>query len=412
MSKIWPVAEREYRRNVFSKGFILAILSVPLMITVAVVVGTIASRADQNTNAIGYVDLANWLLDPVQPPRRGGSPDSPSVPKHVPLIAYPTEQAARAALEAGEIQAYYVVTANYALSKQVEMVYFKPPDPDATSQFWDFLQINVLAPVLPPHVAERAVAGSNLIVRWPDDAPGGGREFSQRTFLNTFAPPLVGVAVVALLLMSSGYLMGAVAEEKENRMVEVLSTSLSPGQLMRGKIVGILGVTLTQLAAWVAFAAVAILLGRQVFDVAFFHNLSIQWSIVLKMLLLAAPAFVMFAALMVTVGATVVDVHEGQQVMALLIQPFMVPLWLMQPLIEHSDSPLSLGLSLFPLTALPSLSLRIAFTQVPVWQIALSAGILALCAAGALWLAGRAFRLGMLRYGQRLNWREIFKRKT
>jgi ABC-2 type transport system permease protein len=74
------------------------------------------------------------------------------------------------------------------------------------------------------------------------------------------------------------------------------------------------------------------------------------------------------------------------------------------------NSPLALGLSLFPLTAPLTMLMRDGLTILPAWQIALSSGIQAICAAGAIWLAGRAFRLGMLRYGKRLKWREVFAR--
>jgi ABC-2 type transport system permease protein len=71
---------------------------------------------------------------------------------------------------------------------------------------------------------------------------------------------------------------------------------------------------------------------------------------------------------------------------------------------------LAVGLSLFPLTAPITLPLRAAFTNVPAWQIGLSLGILGIGAVAAIWLAARAFRLGMLRYGKKLAWREIFGR--
>ena len=81
------------------------------------------------------------------------------------------------------------------------------------------------------------------------------------------------------------------------------------------------------------------------------------------------------------------------------------------PIVEHPNGPLIIGLSLFPITALPTLSLRLTFSVVPFWQIGLSVALTTLSAWGAVWLAGRAFRLEMLRYGQRLNWRELLNVK-
>jgi len=77
-------------------------------------------------------------------------------------------------------------------------------------------------------------------------------------------------------------------------------------------------------------------------------------------------------------------------------------------LMSSPNSSLSLVLSLIPLTAPVAMLVRDGLTILPVWQIALSAVIQIVCAVAAIWLAGRAFRLGMLRYGKRLSWRELF----
>jgi len=114
--------------------------------------------------------------------------------------------------------------------------------------------------------------------------------------------------------------------------------------------------------------------------------------------------------LMTALGATVTEVHEAQQATGLFVIPFVFPYWFAGAMLAHPNGPIAVGLSLFPPTALSTLSFRIAFAQVPNWQIAASATLTALCALGALWLAGRAFRLGMLRYGQRLALRELFTR--
>jgi len=128
--------------------------------------------------------------------------------------------------------------------------------------------------------------------------------------------------------------------------------------------------------------------------------------------LAALPAaFVMVAALMAMVGATATETREAQQVAGLFTLPLFVPYWLITPLIESPNSPLAVGMSLFPMTAPVTLPARAAFTLVPAWQSALSLGLLYLAAFGSLWLAGRAFRLGMLQYGKRLKLAELFRRQ-
>ena len=119
------------------------------------------------------------------------------------------------------------------------------------------------------------------------------------------------------------------------------------------------------------------------------------------------PAFVMLSALMVAVGATLTDAQEAQQVTSLFTLPLFIPFWFVFQLIGHPNGPVAVGLSLFPLTAPITLAIRAGFTTIPPWQIGLSLGFLIIGAGLAVWLAGRAFRLGMLRYGQRVPWREF-----
>jgi ABC-2 type transport system permease protein len=87
----------------------------------------------------------------------------------------------------------------------------------------------------------------------------------------------------------------------------------------------------------------------------------------------------------------------------------MIPYMLAGQLILNPNGPLAIGLTFFPLTAPVALSMRLGFTQVPGWQLGVYGIVMVACALGALWLAGSTFRLGMLRYGQRLTIRELIR---
>lgn len=411
MAKLWMVATYEYRRQVFNKSFVLTLLVMPLVIVFAVGVGALINKIEGDDRPIGYVDHTGLLADPIPAPRREGQPMSPAPARLVPLLPFDSEASARTALEAGEIQAYYAIAANYLETGSVELVYTDAPRYAARQQFWDFMLINRLTD-LPPEISHRAVAGSNLIVRWPASVPGGGREFSQRTFLATFIPLFGGLAFILLLFMSSGSLMGAIAEEKENRTMEILVTSLSPGAMMAGKILGIIAVAFTQLMAWILIGLVAVLVGGNLLGITLLQSVRLEPLVVLRLTLIALPSYVLFAALMTALGATVTEVQEAQQATALFAMPAMAPYWFAVFLLQDPNSPLAVGLSLFPLTSLSSISLRMAFGQLPGWQIAAAIAITAVCAAGAVWLAGRAFRMGMLRYGQRLSLRDLLARTS
>ncbi|NMD30210.1 MAG: ABC transporter permease, partial [Chloroflexi bacterium] len=104
--------------------------------------------------------------------------------------------------------------------------------------------------------------------------------------------------------------------------------------------------------------------------------------------------------------------REGQQIAGLFTLPVMLPLMVLPALVENPNGAIAVTLSLIPFTAPMALPVRAAFTTVPTWQLILSIGLVWLLAVGALWFAGRAFRLGMLRIGKRVRLREIFRKEA
>ena len=135
---------------------------------------------------------------------------------------------------------------------------------------------------------------------------------------------------------------------------------------------------------------------------------SMDWSFLGLFFLLLTPTFIIISAFMAAIGATVTESSEGQQITGLITLPVMVPIMLLNVLMTDPGSPISIFLSLFPLTSANTILIRMATSTVPAWQIAVAVALLILSAIGSLWLAGRIFRLGMLRYGQRLRWKDIF----
>ncbi len=209
------------------------------------------------------------------------------------------------------------------------------------------------------------------------------------------------------MFSSGGYLMQAVVEERENRTMEVMVTSLTPNQLMAGKIIGDTAIGLTQIILWILFIVIPVLIGREL--IKFLQGIQISSQTILITLLVMLPSFVLVAGLMATIGATVSESREGQQMTGLISLPVWIPYMLTFALMSAPNSPLSIALSFLPLTAPVSMLMRDGLTIVPFWQIAVSSAIQTLAAVGVIWLAGRAFRAGMLRYGKKLSFREIFR---
>jgi ABC-2 type transport system permease protein len=399
MSKLWQVALQEYRRHVFTRRFIFGLLSVPLVIILLVGLIFLIIAMDINTTPIGYVDHSGLLSDPVPAPR----PSAPDRP--VAMIPFASETDAQSALDAGRIQAYYVLPADYRTSGLLRVVHINEIKAPASQQFYNFLGANLLKGT-DSAIAARLVKGADVTVQSAD----GTRSLSSNGWFSFVFPMIAGIGFIIAMFTSGGYLMQAVVEEKENRTMEVILTSVSPNQFMAGKIVGDTCVGLTQILAWLLLIIIPILVERNA--VPFLQAIQISTQTLVVLVCIMLPSFVLVAALMAAIGATVTEAREGQQMTGLISLPIWIPYMLIGLLMSSPNSSLSLALSMIPLTAPVTMLVRDGLTILPDWQIALGSAIQILCAVAAIWLAGRAFRLGMLRYGKRLSWRELFAHST
>jgi ABC-2 type transport system permease protein len=395
MSKFWRIASHEYSRHVFRRRFLLALFSVPLMIVFTVVLVILIIRMESVPTPIGYIDHSGLLANPAsQPP--------PKWPERiVAMRAYSDEASAKADLEAGKLQAYYIIPKDYLQTGQADVTYVKEPKGMATQQFDSFLTTNLLSNQ-PPEIANRIITGNKLIVQSADKS----REASQENFINIILPILAGILFIVGMSTSSGYLMQAVVEEKENRTMEIMVTSVSPGQLMSGKVIADIAIGVTQLLVWAIFIILALVIGKNF--IPSMGGLKFSGEMIVVIIAVMVPAFIMISGLMAAVGATVSEASEGQQIMGLFTIPIWLPYIFISVFLQNPNGPLAIAMSFFPFTAPMTIAMRIGFTTIPTWQVIVSVTILVLSAIGAVWLAGRAFRLGMLRYGQRLRWKEIF----
>lgn len=397
MVKLIYVAIQEYRRNVFKKGFILVLLSVPLIMGLNIGVGFFLERVQDNDLPVGYIDKAGILSEPSSITQFNPQLD------RIKFIPFLNESDARESLERNEIQAYIVVGKDYFKSRRVDLFFVKKPGENAVREFYDFLQFNLLTSQS-PEIAYRASDGTDVAVRSIDgrrEVPDSGPTFG------ILMPLMVNLSFLALLMISSDYMMSAVSEEKENRTIEVLVTTLSPAQIIIGKVMGILAIGITLLTTWtlVILASIRTVVGA---GIGWFQDLSFDWGILLATVAIGLPAYVLSAALMTTIGSMATTSKEGSSLSTVFVVLHLLPLYVSIGLFKNHHSYLAVVLSLLPFTSLLTVAMRNLFTIVPAWQVAVSVVVQVVSAVFALWLAARAFRLGMLRYGQRLTWRNLF----
>ncbi len=398
MLKIWQIIKYEYQRHVFKKRFLFSLLSLPLSVVAMVVVALAIAAFSIDTSPVGYIDHSGFITKTKQTGEQGSLFE--------PIIEfnpYQQEDQARADLEAENIQAYYIIPEDYPQSPEIDLVYYDSPGTGVQAQFKQLIRENLNTfEGLDPQVRQRLQEGATLTVTSLD----GSREMREDQWFMIFTPYIAGIMFVIVVMTSGGYLLQAVVEEKENRTMEIVITSVTPNQLMTGKIIGNIGVGLTQLVIWLVFGWLALLVGGLFWPPLQTFSLPADFALVLFFLLL--PSFIMVSAIMAAIGSTMTEMQEAQQVSGLFSLPIMIPYYLSSTLMMNPNGTLAVILSFFPLTAPITILMRMAFTVVPFWQIALSVTILVLFAVLAIWFAGRAFRIGMLRYGKKLTIKEVF----
>ena len=398
MNKFWLVFRHEYLRHVLTKRFIFGVLSIPMIIAISIGFGLLSVVLGIDNRPVGIVDHAGIFSEPIIIPQ----PDNGPIPE-TSFIFYKDPEEASTALEREDIQGYYTLEADYMETGKVILTAPEAPGSEVLSDFTDLLKANLIKNQ-PAEISMRLLEGPQITVKALYDERAAG----ESNILGIILPLVAGIMFIISVNISGGYLLQAVVEEKENRTMEIILTSVSTDQLMAGKITGNLSVGLTQLFIWLAAAGIGLLFFLQTQPQQF--DFSVAGSFMGAIALMFLPAFVMIAALMAMVGATATEAREAQQIAGVFTIPIFIPLWFLGAILENPNSPLAIGFSIFPFTSPLTMPMRIAFSTVPAWQIGLSFGLLVAAAAGSLWLASRAFRLGMLRYGKKLPLRELFQR--
>ena len=201
--------------------------------------------------------------------------------------------------------------------------------------------------------------------------------------------------------MGGSALLKSVAEEKENRMIEVLLTSARPVSIMLGKVLAIGLAGLFQMAVWMtSFLLVAPRIFGAFPDASAFD---FELRIVAILLFFFLGGYFLGAVILAGIGAATTGVREANQFSAIVILPAVAPFWVMGGFFSSPDGALPTALSMFPLTAAVTMSLRMALGDPPVAHLLLSGASLVVSSALLLWLSARVFRAGLLMYGQRMS---------
>jgi len=392
MNKTWLIMKAEIRTTLGRKTFMLFAFGLPAIlgiIALAVMVinrdggGPVEEVEPPQSLAEGYVDPGNLIQ---------------SLPANVPagwLQPYADEAAAQSALEAGEIEGYYVIAADYLETGDVLYVKetFDPLGDSIQSQAMEWILLTNLAG---GDLSLASALWQPLNLEMTSLAPPAEDSYEDNWFVEMM-PTLMTLILYMVILIASSALIAAVAEEKKNRVMEILLSSVTPTQFIGGKILALGFMGLLMFAAYVALMWVVATFGGQGLNIPTGYEVPTNlfvWASVFAVL-----GYAMYGSLMAGLGALAPDVKDTRSTSLLLMAPMILAYMFNIIVIEVPNGILAIILSLFPLTSPVSMISRMTATDVPTWQLVLAAALQLLTALLIVRLVARLFRAQILLSG-------------
>ena len=394
MRKIGLVASATYRRRVRSTAFLLLTFGVPLLMVIAGGV-TVLVELGGDVPEIGYVDQTGQLATVASVPIGDET---------LQVRSYEAPGDARKALNRGDIAGYLVIPEDYLEGGMPTYYGEKAPGARLESGMTALMR-KAMLPEAPEWALERLDDPSSIT--YVSTETGERVVHGPALIIRVLIPAFLALVFVLSVFTSANQMGSAVVREKEQRAMEMVITSISPRELVTGKVLGMTLLSLTQVGLWILGAAIAI--GLTLLGALRIQDLSIPWSAVLWAALLGIPGYFLYAVLGAGLGIIAGDKEQARQLSGMLGFLGMGPLYLMGVLIENLGGPLGVGLTMFPLTA-PTIALfRMTLSEVPTWQLGASLGIMVVTLGVSIWFVARIFRAAMLLYGQALAPREIVR---
>jgi ABC-2 type transport system permease protein len=400
VNKTRLIFKHEFLSTIKRVGFIIMTLIVPVLALLAIgifqLVTAIMEPSEVEMTTIGYVDEV-------------GGFDQYTTQWHIELVRYDTQDDATEALINDDVSEYFIIPRDYTstgvinhytLEKQPET-----PRPTVTA-IKRFLTSNILAGKVPDATIYVIDAPLNLLTTRLTET--GDVATEQGGYGNVIVPGIFSFLLAFSIIFSASYMLSGLVQEKENRLIEVLLSSVSTRQLITGKVLGLGAAGLIQVAVWLVSLPLLLNLVSSTFG-GFFSTIQLPGNFIVLGLVYFILGYLFFVVVAAGIGAISTNTQEGQQLLMTLTMPVFIPFWFGSLLFIFPNNPIWVVLSIFPVTAPVTTMLRLGVSDVPVWQVVVSIVVLGLSIIGALFVVIRVFRIYLLMYGKRPSWGEIIQ---
>lgn len=435
--KIWIVARREYLSRVQKKSFILVTLLTPIGIALfSVLLGIIMNAGGKNDQRVLIKDETGII-------RQIASENN--------KFAYDFSDKDLAVLKEdygamGYDVLVHVPALRDSATMRISASYFCKEKPSLTllesieSRLGDQIEIyrmrqsNIDQKLLDSFKAQISLENGAMDPNDPGSSAATGK---LNIIIGTALGGIMGFMMYLVIFIYGSMVMRSVMEEKLSRIVEVMVSSVKPIHLMMGKLIGVGGVGLTQLALWAVLIPIVLTIasaflpgveppdmtgmsqmpqvdqesfdgftGQQVISAIF----NLKWWLILPVFIIFfLGGYFIYSSLFAAMGSAInEDMGEGQQLMLPIVIVVLIAFYMLFPVLSNPNGSLAVFASLFPLFSPIIMPARLAFDP-PWWQIILSIVLMLATVWFFIWLTSRIYRVGILMYGKKATLKEMIK---
>ena len=421
--KLFLIFKREYLTRIRTKSFIISTILAPVAIILLIAIPIILQITDsEKTQIIGIKDEVGTVL-----PRLIDLNSERYVP--TPPV---TMDSLRSLVLAGSIDGFIEITEEHLTSnKDIELLYIGSGGmgliAEIRSDIRMVLQNERLDRAEVGEVVQEILAMRQQLLTRKLTAEG---EETQDTLALFMIGYIMCLIIYGAMFGYGAIIMRSVIEEKTNRIIEVITSSVKPFELLMGKVLGVGALGLTQFIIWsvsasgllaIAAPITALLIGNnttaidasgtaaQATSEIPFEIPTIGPELWITFILFFLLGYLIYSALFASVGSAVDSESDTQQLMLPIMVPIILPMLFLGRVAQDPNSTFSIITSMIPFFAPMLMPVRVAMTDVPAWEYITAVILMTGTFVGLIWLSSRIYRVGILMYGKKASFKEMAK---
>lgn len=427
MNKILIIIQREFLKRVRTKGFIILTITMPFIMAALVFVPLwLSSIENDEQQKVAVIDPTGVYAKALKTSKSFAFSAQPVITEDM-------------RSEDSPYDAVVAISGDLVKNNGKVTIYSHKEIP---GNLLDYIQSRLNETVQKQKLEATGIAGLDKIidnvqrdvkmstVKWSKE----GDEQASSTYVAIIVGGIFTLLIYIFVITYGGMVMQSVIEEKTNRIIELLVSSVKPFQLMMGKIIGVMLVGIAQMALWGVMLSIIMTVTSVGFGVSQAQSIAagqpmpsptmnmsqdtqeLLTAIVnlpyaeigLMFIIMFVGGYLLYSSFFAATGASINEQEDANQFVVPITMITLFGLYAAMYSIENTDGPLAFWASLFPLTSPIVMMIRIPF-GVPLWQELLSIALLYASAFLMIWIGGKIYRVGILMYGKKPSIKEIIK---